>query len=160
GWALYSVALFGYGSLRSRRVETAVDRGGMIQSSRVETRWLMAGGGVVFLAALRPVAASGVPRGDANGGIRLFTLRRGDGAERGGARGPGGARPGGGTGRRGRGAGSGQRRRETEHATGRGGSGGLRHAGGICGLGAGRYRSAERTGAGDGGDQADVRGAA
>ena len=58
GWALYSVALFGYGSLRSRRVEAAVDRGEMIQSSRVETRWLMAGGVTLCLATVGLIAAS------------------------------------------------------------------------------------------------------
>jgi putative membrane protein len=58
GWALYSVALFGYGSLRSRRVETAVDRGEMIQSSRVETRWLMSGGVILCLATVALIAAS------------------------------------------------------------------------------------------------------
>jgi putative membrane protein len=52
GWALYSVALFSYGSIRSRRVEIAVDRGEMIQSSRVETRWLMTAGVVLCLAGL------------------------------------------------------------------------------------------------------------
>ena len=59
GWALYSVALFSYGSLRSRRVETAVDRGEMIQSSRVETRWLMIAGVVLCLATVALIAASG-----------------------------------------------------------------------------------------------------
>ena len=58
GWALYSVALFSYGSLRSRRVEAAVDRGEMIQSSRVETRWLMRGGVLLCLATVGLIAAS------------------------------------------------------------------------------------------------------
>jgi putative membrane protein len=58
GWALYSVALFGYGSLRSRRVEAAVNRGEMIESSRVETRWLMAGGVTLCLATVGLIAAS------------------------------------------------------------------------------------------------------
>jgi len=58
GWALYSVALFGYGSIRSRRVETALDRGEMIQSSRVETRWLMSGGVTLCLATVGLIAAS------------------------------------------------------------------------------------------------------
>lgn len=58
GWALYSVALFGYGSLRSRRVEAAVDRGEMIQSSRVETRWLMSAGVLLCLATVALIAAS------------------------------------------------------------------------------------------------------
>src|SRR3954447_8476523 len=44
GWALYAVALFGYGSIRSNRVEAAVDRGEMIRSSRAESRWLMVAG--------------------------------------------------------------------------------------------------------------------
>lgn len=58
GWALYSVALFGYGSLRSRRVEAAVDRGEMIQSSRVETKWLMRAGVLLCLATVGLIAAS------------------------------------------------------------------------------------------------------
>jgi putative membrane protein len=58
GWALYSVALFGYGSIRSRRVETALDRGEMIQSSRVETRWLMIAGVVLCLATVALIAGS------------------------------------------------------------------------------------------------------
>jgi putative membrane protein len=58
GWALYSVALFSYGSLRSRRVEAAVDRGEMIQSSRVETRWLMSAGVVLCLATVALIATS------------------------------------------------------------------------------------------------------
>jgi inner membrane protein YidH len=57
GWALYSVALFGYGSIRSRRVERAVDRGEMIQSSRVESRWLMAFGVLLCLATVGLIAA-------------------------------------------------------------------------------------------------------
>jgi inner membrane protein YidH len=58
GWALYSVALFGYGSIRSRRVETAVDRGEMIQSSRVETRWLMSAGVTLCLSTVALIATS------------------------------------------------------------------------------------------------------
>ena len=58
GWALYSVALFSYGSLRSRRVEAAVDRGEMIQSSRVETRWLMRAGVLLCLATVGLIATS------------------------------------------------------------------------------------------------------
>jgi Predicted membrane protein len=58
GWALYAVALFGYGSIRSRRVELAVDRGEMIQSSRVQSRWLMASGVVLCLATVGLIAAS------------------------------------------------------------------------------------------------------
>ena len=58
GWALYSVALFGYGSIRSRRVEAALDSGEMIQSSRVETRWLMSSGVILCLATAALIAAS------------------------------------------------------------------------------------------------------
>jgi putative membrane protein len=58
GWALYSVALFSFGSIRSRRVERAVDRGEMIQSSRVESRWLMSAGVVLCLATVGLIAAS------------------------------------------------------------------------------------------------------
>ncbi|MDX6607818.1 MAG: putative rane protein [Solirubrobacterales bacterium] len=58
GWALYSVALFGYGSIRSRRVETAVDKGEMLPSSRIETRWLMSFGVVLCLATVGLIAAS------------------------------------------------------------------------------------------------------
>jgi putative membrane protein len=58
GFALYSVALFGYGSMRSRRVERAVDRGEMIASSREETRWLMIGGVILCLATVGLIAAS------------------------------------------------------------------------------------------------------
>jgi len=58
GWALYSVALFSYGSLRSRRVEAAVDHGEMIHSSRLETRWLAGGGVLLCLATVGLIAAS------------------------------------------------------------------------------------------------------
>ena len=58
GWALYSVALFGYGSIRSRRVETAVVEGKMIESSRAESRYLMAAGVVLCLATVALIAAS------------------------------------------------------------------------------------------------------
>jgi putative membrane protein len=58
GWALYSVALFGYGSVRSRRVELAIDRGEMIQSSRTETRLLMIFGVILCLATVGLIAAS------------------------------------------------------------------------------------------------------
>ena len=58
GWALYSVALFGYGSIRSRRVEAAVAAGKMIESSRAESRWLMAGGVVLCLATVGLIASS------------------------------------------------------------------------------------------------------
>lgn len=58
GFALYSVALFAYGSIRSRRVEVALDRGQMIPSSRIETRWLMVGGVILCLATVGLIAAS------------------------------------------------------------------------------------------------------
>src|SRR3954453_9598894 len=40
-WALYSVALLDYGSIRSSRVEAAVDQEDTRRSSRSESRWLM-----------------------------------------------------------------------------------------------------------------------
>ncbi|HEX5821115.1 MAG TPA: DUF202 domain-containing protein [Solirubrobacterales bacterium] len=58
GWALYSVALFGYGSIRSRRVEAAVAEGRMIESSRTESRWLMMAGVVLCLATVGLIASS------------------------------------------------------------------------------------------------------
>ena len=58
GFALYSVALFAYGSIRSRRVEAALDRAEMIPSSRTETRWLMVGGVILCLATVGLIAAS------------------------------------------------------------------------------------------------------
>jgi putative membrane protein len=58
GFALYSVALFVYGSGRSRRVEAALDRGEMIPSSRGEARWLMISGVVLCLATVGLIAAS------------------------------------------------------------------------------------------------------
>ena len=58
GWALYSVALFGFGSIRSDRVEGAVDRGEMIRSSRTESRWLMIGGVILCLATVGLIAGS------------------------------------------------------------------------------------------------------
>jgi putative membrane protein len=58
GWALYSVGLFGYGSVRSRRVERALDRGEMIPSSRAETRLLMSFGVILCLATVGLIAAS------------------------------------------------------------------------------------------------------
>jgi putative membrane protein len=58
GWALYSVALFAYGSLRSRNVEAALDSGRMIPSSRTESRWLMAFGVGLCLATVALIAAS------------------------------------------------------------------------------------------------------
>jgi inner membrane protein YidH len=58
GWALYSVALFSYGSIRSRRVERAVDEGEMIPSSRAEARMLMVFGIVLCLATVGLIAVS------------------------------------------------------------------------------------------------------
>jgi putative membrane protein len=58
GFAVYSVALFAYGSARSRRVEGALDRGEMIPSSRAETRLLVAFGVVLCLATVGLIAAS------------------------------------------------------------------------------------------------------
>jgi putative membrane protein len=58
GWALYSVALFGYGSIRSRKVERAVDMGEMIPSSRNEARLLMGFGVLLCLATVGLIAAS------------------------------------------------------------------------------------------------------
>jgi putative membrane protein len=58
GWALYSVGLFAYGSIRSRTVEAALDSGRMIPSSRMETRWLMVLGVVLCLATVGLIAAS------------------------------------------------------------------------------------------------------
>jgi len=58
GWALYSVALFGYGSVRSRKVERAVNTGEMIPSSRDEARLLMGSGILLSLATVGLIAAS------------------------------------------------------------------------------------------------------
>lgn len=58
GFALYSVGLFAYGSMRSRRVELALDRDEMIPSSRTEARWLMISGVVLCLATVGLIAAS------------------------------------------------------------------------------------------------------
>ena len=58
GWALYSVALFGYGSGRSRKVERALDTGEMIPSSREEARLLMGSGILLCLATVGLIAAS------------------------------------------------------------------------------------------------------
>jgi putative membrane protein len=58
GFAVYSVALFAYGSMRSRRVEAALDSGEMIPSSRGEARWLMIGGVVLCVATVGLIAAS------------------------------------------------------------------------------------------------------
>jgi putative membrane protein len=51
GFALYSLALFAYGSVRSRRVEWALDHGEMIPSSRGETRLLMVFGALLCLVS-------------------------------------------------------------------------------------------------------------
>jgi putative membrane protein len=58
GWALYSVALFSYGSVRSRKVERAVNTGEMIPSSRDEARLLMGSGILLSLATVGLIAAS------------------------------------------------------------------------------------------------------
>ena len=58
GFALYSVALFSYGSIRSPEVERAVDRGEMITSSRRQARWLMAFGAALRVATVALIAAS------------------------------------------------------------------------------------------------------
>jgi hypothetical protein len=47
-----------YGSVRSRKVELALDRGEMIPSSRDEARMLMAFGAVLCLATVGLIAAS------------------------------------------------------------------------------------------------------
>ena len=58
GFAIYSVALFSYGSARSREVERAVDEGKMITSSREQSRWLMVSGVVLCVATVALIAAS------------------------------------------------------------------------------------------------------
>ena len=58
GWALYSVGLFAYGSIRSRRVERAIDLGEMIPSSRNETQMLTVSGTALCLATVGLIAAS------------------------------------------------------------------------------------------------------
>ena len=58
GFAVYSVALFSYGSARSREVERAVDEGKMITSSREQSRWLMVSGIVLCVATVALIAAS------------------------------------------------------------------------------------------------------
>jgi putative membrane protein len=58
GWALYSLWLFVYGSIRSRRVERAIDLGETIPSSRNETQMLMVSGAVLCLATVGLIAAS------------------------------------------------------------------------------------------------------
>ena len=58
GFAIYSVALFSYGSARSRQVERAVDEGKMITSSRDQARWLTWFGVVLCVATVALIAAS------------------------------------------------------------------------------------------------------
>jgi putative membrane protein len=58
GFAIYSVALFSYGSARSREVERAVDEGEMITSSRSQARWLMLFGVTLCIATVALIAAS------------------------------------------------------------------------------------------------------
>src|SRR5262245_54682615 len=58
GFAIYSVCLFTYGSLRSREVERAVDHGEMIPSSRTPAHWLMVFGAVLCLATVALIAIS------------------------------------------------------------------------------------------------------
>jgi hypothetical protein len=55
---LYSVGLFVYGSIRSRKVEAALDSGRVIPSSRAETRRLMVLGVILCLATVGLIAAS------------------------------------------------------------------------------------------------------
>jgi putative membrane protein len=57
GFAVYSIALFAYGSIRSRVVERAVDRGQMVPSARAEGRWLMWFGVALCLATIGLIAA-------------------------------------------------------------------------------------------------------
>jgi len=58
GFAVYSVCLFAYGSIRSRDVERAIDRGEQISRPRMETRVLMAFGVLLSLATIALIAAS------------------------------------------------------------------------------------------------------
>jgi putative membrane protein len=58
GFAVYSVALFWYGSIRSREVERAVDKGEMIPSSRDQAHWLMLFGAALCVATVGLIAAS------------------------------------------------------------------------------------------------------
>ena len=58
GFALYAVALFGYGSLRSREVEQAVDEGRLIPASRHRARWLTVFGVLLCLATVGLIAGS------------------------------------------------------------------------------------------------------
>ena len=58
GFAVYSVFLFAYGSIRSRDVERAIDRGEAISRPRMETRLLMAFGVLLSLATIALIAAS------------------------------------------------------------------------------------------------------
>jgi putative membrane protein len=57
-FAVYSVCLFAYGSMRSREVERAIDRGEVIPRSRMQTRMLMAFGVLLSLATIALIAAS------------------------------------------------------------------------------------------------------
>ena len=59
GFAVYSVCLFAYGSIRSGDVERAIDRGEEISRPRMETRLLMAFGVLLSLATVALIAASG-----------------------------------------------------------------------------------------------------
>jgi len=58
GFALYSLCLLVYGSIRSREVERAVDKGEMIPSSRTQAHVLMLFGVVLCLATVALIAAS------------------------------------------------------------------------------------------------------
>jgi putative membrane protein len=58
GFAVYSVCLFAYGSIRSGDVERAIDRGEEISRPRMETRLLMAFGVLLSLATIALIAAS------------------------------------------------------------------------------------------------------
>ena len=58
GFALYSLALLVYGSVRSREVERAVDAGEMIPSSRRQAHWLMLFGVILCVATVALIAAS------------------------------------------------------------------------------------------------------
>ena len=58
GFALYSVVLLIYGSVRSREVERAVTQGEMIPSSRTQAHWLMIFGVGLCLATVALIAAS------------------------------------------------------------------------------------------------------
>lgn len=58
GFAIYSICLIGYGSLRSQRVERAIERGETIPRSRTEARLLVAFGILLCLATIALIAAS------------------------------------------------------------------------------------------------------